>query len=72
MLSETLAAGGGAGQLHGAVALTERLGAETVVEISLKDGNPLIAALAHDAVFPLGQQVNLEFDPAKAHLFPVE
>lgn len=60
----------GPGQLHGKVALTERLGAETVVEITLRDGNPLLAALSHDAVFPLGEVVNLNFDPAKAHLFP--
>ena len=59
----------GAGRLHGAVALTERLGAETVAEITLKDGNPLIAALSHDAVFDLGAQMNLDFDPDKAHLF---
>ena len=65
-----LSVAAGAGRLHGAVALTERLGAETVVEVTLKDGNPLIAALSQDAVFPLGQQVNLDFDPAKAHLFP--
>jgi multiple sugar transport system ATP-binding protein len=61
----------GAGKLHGTVALTERLGAETVVEATLKDGNPLIAALSHDAVFALGSQMNLDFDPDKAHLFPV-
>ena len=59
-----------AGRLHGAVALTERLGAETVVEVTLKDGNPLIAALSQDAIFPLGTPVNLSFDPEKAHLFP--
>ncbi len=59
----------GAGRLHGAVALTERLGAETVAEITLKDGTPLIAALSHDAVFDLGAQMNLDFDPEKAHLF---
>lgn len=60
----------GQGQLHGKVALTERLGAETVVEITLQEGNPLIAALSYDAVFPLGTLVNLSFDPSKAHLFP--
>jgi multiple sugar transport system ATP-binding protein len=60
-----------AGRLHGSVALTERLGAETVVEVTLKDGNPLIAALSQDAIFPLGTPVNLSFDPDKAHLFPV-
>jgi len=65
-----LSVAGGAGRLHGAVALTERLGAETVVEVTLKDGNPLIAALSQDAVFDLGAQVNLDFDPDRAHLFP--
>jgi multiple sugar transport system ATP-binding protein len=58
-----------AGRLHGAVALTERLGAETVVEVTLKDGNPLIAALSQDAVFDLGAKMNVDFDPEKAHLF---
>jgi len=57
------------GRLHGKVALTERLGAETVVEATLKDGEPLIAALARDAVFPIGTEINLTFDPAQAHLF---
>lgn len=67
-----LTAATGGGRLHGIVALTERLGAETVVEVRLKDGNPLIAALPHDAVFDLGASINLEFDPEKALLFPVE
>ena len=57
------------GKLHGKVALTERLGAETVVEITLADGKPLIAALARDAVFPIGATVGLTFDPMQAHLF---
>ena len=55
--------------LQGAVALTERLGAETVVELTLRDGMPLIAALPHDAVFALGAQINLDFDATRAHLF---
>lgn len=59
-----------AGRRHGSVALTERLGAETVVEVTLKDGNPLIAALSHEAAFDLGAQMNLDFDPDQAHLFP--
>jgi multiple sugar transport system ATP-binding protein len=62
----------GQGRLHGAVALTERLGAETVVEVTLKNGKPVIAALGHDAVFAIGAPVNLDFDPAQAHLFPRE
>jgi multiple sugar transport system ATP-binding protein len=59
------------GMLHGTVALTERLGAETVVEATLKDGKALIAALARDAVFPIGAAINLTFDAAQAHLFNV-
>jgi multiple sugar transport system ATP-binding protein len=59
------------GMLHGRVALTERLGAETVVELTMGDGNRLIAALARDAVFPIGAELGLTFDPAQTHLFPV-
>jgi multiple sugar transport system ATP-binding protein len=58
------------GMLHGRVALTERLGAETVVELTLGDGNRLIAALARDAVFPIGANLGLTFDPAQTHIFP--
>ncbi len=57
------------GMLHGSVALTERLGAETVVELTMKDGNRLIAALARDAVFPIGAELGLTFDPAQTHIF---
>ncbi|MDB2663007.1 sn-glycerol-3-phosphate ABC transporter ATP-binding protein UgpC [Paracoccaceae bacterium] len=57
------------GMLHGKVTLTERLGAETVVNITLRDGTNLIAALAEDQIYSLGQPVGLDFDPAKAHLF---
>ena len=58
------------GQLHGKVALTERLGAETVIEVTLVDGTPLIAALSRDAVYPLGSDIELNFDPNEAHVFP--
>ena len=57
------------GMLHGKVTLTERLGAETVVNITLRDGTNVIAALAEDQIYNLGQPVGLDFDPAKAHLF---
>ena len=60
----------GGGMLHGSVALTERLGAETVVELTMGDGNRLIAALARDAVFPIGAGLSMTFDPAQAHIFP--
>ena len=57
------------GMLHGTVALTERLGSETVVEVSLKDGTSIIAALAEDQVLRPGAEIGLGFDPAQAHLF---
>ena len=57
------------GMLHGKVALTERLGAETVVEVELKDGSTIIAALGEDKVLSPGTEIGLAFDPAQAHLF---
>ena len=57
------------GMLHGSVALTERLGAETVVDITLRDGTKAIAAFADDQIFALGQAIGLDFDPSQAHLF---
>ena len=62
----------GSGQLHGTIALTERLGAETIVEVRLKDGSRLIAAIAEDKVFEPGSEIGLSFDPAQAQLFPPE
>ncbi len=59
-----------AGRLHGKVALTERLGAETVVETTLVDRSRVIAALARDEVYPIGAEVTLAFRPEEAHLFP--
>jgi multiple sugar transport system ATP-binding protein len=57
------------GMLHGNVILTERLGAETVVEVGLKDGSSIIAALNEDRVLQPGAEIGLRFDPAQAHLF---
>lgn len=59
------------GRLHGRVALTERLGSETVIEVLLTDGSNLIVALARDATFAIGTEISLAFDPAMAHLFAV-
>ena len=59
------------GMLDGRIALTERLGSETVVDLTLVDGTRLIAALARDAVFPIGANLGLTFDAAQAHIFPV-
>ena len=63
--------GSGAGVLHGKIVLTERLGAETIVEAMTTDGKPLIVALARDAKFVIGSQISLRFDPEFAHLFAV-
>ncbi|GGL63426.1 ABC transporter ATP-binding protein [Wenxinia marina] len=62
----------GAGMLHGKVRIAERLGSETVVDLALRDGTPLIAAFGEDKVFEDGQPVDLRFDGASAHLFPRE
>jgi multiple sugar transport system ATP-binding protein len=61
-----------AGRLHGTVALTERLGSDTIVNLTMKDGSTIIAALGEDAVFEPGREVSLTFDPARAHLFVPE
>lgn len=58
-----------AGRLHGTVALTERLGAETIVESTLVNKSRIIAALARDAAYSVGSKVTLEFAPSEAHLF---
>ena len=62
----------GSGMLHGTVALTERLGSETVVDVGLKDGTSIIAALSEDRVLDTGQHIELRFDPGQSHLFPYE
>jgi len=58
-----------AGMLHGTVALTERLGAETIVDVAMKDGSKIIAALSEDQVLEPGSEIGLSFDTAQAHLF---
>jgi len=60
------------GRLHGKIALVERHGAETMLNLSLRDGSTLIAALGHDAMFDIGTPVDLGFDPGQAHLFPAD
>ncbi len=57
------------GLLKGNVTLTERLGTETVVDIRLSDGNRLLASLGEDRIFEHGQEIRLDFDHKKAHLF---
>ncbi len=58
------------GQLHGTVSLTERLGAETVVDVTLGDGSQLIAALSEDRIFRPGDKLDFTFDASMTHLFP--
>ncbi len=57
--------------LHGRVALTERPGAEMVVELTMDDGNRLIAPLVRAAVFRICADLGLTFDTAQTHMFPV-
>jgi multiple sugar transport system ATP-binding protein len=59
----------GAGQLKGKIALAERLGAETVIEIILPDSKSLIASLTRDAIFHIGSEIKLTFETSEAHLF---
>ncbi|MDJ1007978.1 MAG: sn-glycerol-3-phosphate ABC transporter ATP-binding protein UgpC [Paracoccaceae bacterium] len=63
-------ASGDSGMLHGKVALTERLGSETVVDVTLASGGTLIVALPEDKVLAEGTETSFDFDPAQAHLFP--
>ena len=60
------------GMLHGTVALTERLGSETVVDIGLRDGSNIIAAISEDRILEPGSEIGLTFDAEQAHLFPHE
>ena len=60
------------GMLHGTVALTERLGSETVINVTLRDGSTIIAAVAEDRIYAPGDEIGLRFDPAQAHLFAQE
>ena len=58
--------------LHGTVSLTERLGSETVMDVGLKDGSRIVAAIAEDRVMEPGTEIGLTFDAGQAHLFPKE
>ena len=57
------------GILNGRVTLSERLGIETVVDVALADGSRILCSLAEDRVFEPGQEINLDFDHGRAHLF---
>jgi multiple sugar transport system ATP-binding protein len=55
--------------LAGTVLLAERLGNETIVNLSLASGETLIAALPGEADVAIGQSVRLRFEAAKTPLF---
>ena len=55
------------GRLHGTVALAERLGTETVVDVALTRGGRVIVALGQDASFAPGQNFCWAFHPS-AHI----
>ena len=57
------------GKLHGKVLITERLGTETVVDLSLTDQSRVIASVAEDTIFSENQEVSLTFNPLQTHLF---
>ncbi|MBB4121964.1 ABC transporter ATP-binding protein [Martelella radicis] len=63
---------GTAGGLHGTVSLVERLGTETVINVELSRGGRIVAALSEDRPLETGSEITLVFEPAKAHLFPVD
>jgi multiple sugar transport system ATP-binding protein len=58
-----------AAPVSGTVDLSERLGSETIMEVTLSDGERLVAALPRDATFLAGQTVTLLLRPDQAHLF---
>ena len=60
------------GMLKGTVILTERLGAETIIEILLKNDERVIAAISEDQILRNGKEIGLHFDPTQVHLFPCE
>lgn len=60
----------GNGMLNGKVLLTERLGSETVVNLTVADGSKLIATIAEDTVLVSGSDMSWTFDTALTHIFP--
>jgi len=57
------------GGLKGTVDVSERLGTETVVDVTLEDGTKVMAAVAEDVVLTPGETVAFAFDGARAHVF---
>lgn len=57
------------GPLKGTITLVERLGTETVVELTDADGTPFRFASPDSPDLTVGQDVAFRFDDARAHLF---
>ena len=57
------------GRIGGLVVVVERLGSETIVNVTLAPGAPLLAVLAGDCPMNIGDAARFAFDPAKAALF---
>lgn len=58
----------GQGMQNGQVLLTERLRSETVVNLAVADGGPLIAAISEDTVLVPGTDLSWSFDTTLAHV----
>ena len=57
------------GAIKGEVQIVERLGDETVINVALKNGDSLIVSVGGDADVEIGQDLGLNIDVDKAHLF---
>ena len=66
------AAPGLEGVIRGTVSLVERLGAETIVSLHTSTGERALAAIPRDEVFDEGSAIAFRFNPAEAHLFPMQ
>jgi multiple sugar transport system ATP-binding protein len=59
----------GKGMLHGKVTMVERLGTETIINISLRDKSKLIVTISEDITFKVDENINLTFITSLAYLF---
>jgi multiple sugar transport system ATP-binding protein len=60
----------GKGMLHGKVTMTERLGTETIIDITLSDESKIIVTISEDQAFEVDESIELTFITSLAHLFP--
>ena len=57
------------GNLVGKVTLVEKLGTETVIELSTKSGTPFRYAAAETPNISIGDSLKFKFESNRAHLF---